>query len=93
MRASRQLDYWPWLCWRRWRAVVIGLGLLATAPIPWGFDGADADERDAFAAQGVVRFEQAPVAPDFTLPDLEGTPHRLHDLKGQAVLLVFWTTW
>jgi peroxiredoxin len=32
-------------------------------------------------------------APDFTLPDLDGMSRRLHDLKGQAVLLVFWTTW
>jgi cytochrome oxidase Cu insertion factor (SCO1/SenC/PrrC family) len=71
----------------------MGLGLLAAASMPWGFGGAGAGERDAFTAQGFVRFEQEPVAPDFTLPDLEGTSHRLHDLKGQAVLLVFWATW
>jgi peroxiredoxin len=40
-----------------------------------------------------VRFQQELLAPDFNLPDLEGTLHRLHDLKGQVVLLVFWATW
>jgi len=54
---------------------------------------ASAGDDDPFTARGFVRFQQEPLAPDFTLPDLEGMPHRLHDLKGQAVLLVFWTTW
>jgi hypothetical protein len=32
-------------------------------------------------------------APDFTLPDLEGKPHRLSDHRGQKVLLVTWASW
>ena len=32
-------------------------------------------------------------APDFALPDLEGNELRLSDLRGQVVLLNFWTTW
>lgn len=32
-------------------------------------------------------------APDFTLPDLAGTPHRLSDLRGNKVLLVTWASW
>ena len=33
------------------------------------------------------------MAPDFTLPDLEGTPHTLSDLRGKKVLLVTWASW
>lgn len=40
--------------------------------------------------------EEAPevtMAPDFTLEDLNGHKVRLSDLKGQKVLINFWTTW
>jgi peroxiredoxin len=33
------------------------------------------------------------MAPDFTLPDLSGTPRRLSDLRGKKVLLVTWASW
>jgi hypothetical protein len=32
-------------------------------------------------------------APDFVLPDLAGTPHRLHDLRGYKVFLCTWAPW
>jgi hypothetical protein len=32
-------------------------------------------------------------APDFTLPDLEGVPHRLADYRGRKVLLVAYASW
>jgi hypothetical protein len=32
-------------------------------------------------------------APDFTLPDLAGTPHRLSSLRGRKVLLATWASW
>lgn len=32
-------------------------------------------------------------AVDFTLPDLQGTPHRLSDYRGQWVLVNYWATW
>jgi len=33
------------------------------------------------------------VAPDFTLPDLEGRLHSLSDHRGRKVLLVTWASW
>ncbi|MFL7891152.1 MAG: redoxin domain-containing protein [Anaerolineales bacterium] len=30
-------------------------------------------------------------APDFSLPDLEGDPHALHDYNGRIVILNFWS--
>jgi len=47
--------------------------------------GAGAEERNA-ALAGLM-------APDFTLPDLSGTPRTLSDLRGKKVLLVTWASW
>ena len=47
--------------------------------------GAGADERNA-ALTGTT-------APDFTLPDLAGTPHRLAELRGKKVFLSTWASW
>ncbi len=30
---------------------------------------------------------------DFTLPDMQGKPHRLSDYRGQWVLVNYWATW
>jgi cytochrome c biogenesis protein CcmG/thiol:disulfide interchange protein DsbE len=46
-----------------------------------------------FAAVGVQPYEPPRPAPDFTLPDLDGRPVRLHDLRGKVVLLFYWATW
>jgi hypothetical protein len=32
-------------------------------------------------------------APDFALPDLDGTMHRLSEYRGQKVLLLAWASW
>lgn len=32
-------------------------------------------------------------APDFTLMDVDGTPHKLSDYRGKDVIVVFWATW
>jgi len=47
--------------------------------------GAPADERNA-ALEGLQ-------APDFTLPDVEGTPRTLSQLKGKKVFLATWASW
>lgn len=33
------------------------------------------------------------LAPDFTLPDLQGQPRRLSSLRGNKVFLVTWASW
>jgi cytochrome c biogenesis protein CcmG, thiol:disulfide interchange protein DsbE len=40
---------------------------------------------------GVVRVGS--IAPDFSLPDLNGEMHSLGEHRGEAVILNFWTTW
>jgi hypothetical protein len=32
-------------------------------------------------------------APDFTLPDIHGKPHKLSDFRGKKILLVTWASW
>jgi AhpC/TSA family len=32
-------------------------------------------------------------APDFALPDLAGSSHRLSDLRGKKIFLLFWASW
>jgi peroxiredoxin len=49
--------------------------------------------RGGKAAPG-VRPEVGYLAPDFTLPDLDGKPVRLSDFRGKkAIFLNFWATW
>lgn len=47
--------------------------------------GASADDRNRALA--------GDVAPDFTLPDLDGKPHTLSSLRGRKVLLFTWASW
>ena len=45
---------------------------------------------DPTSTTGEVTAQQAP---DFTVYDLEGTPHKLSDFRGKPVVLNFWASW
>jgi hypothetical protein len=47
--------------------------------------GAPADQRNA-ALEGLM-------APDFVLPDVDGTPRKLSELRGKKVFLATWASW
>lgn len=55
------------------------------ASIPRNLRGGSKN-RQAFAAVGSP-------APEFSLPDLNGMPHRLSDHRGRVVMLNFWAPW
>ena len=64
----------------------LGLGLLTT------------DAARAALPEPPLTHIMAPVkpprpAPDFSLPDMDGTIHKLSDYSGKVVMLNFWATW
>ncbi len=52
--------------------------------VTWAFGDPASSRRDALETLD---------APDFALPDLDGTIHRLSDYRGKKVLLVSWASW
>jgi len=46
-----------------------------------------------FEAAQLERFPRPIPMPEVSLPDLEGQKMPLQSLKGQVVLMNFWTTW
>ncbi len=47
----------------------------------------------AEANQGLNPMDGKPVAPDFSLKDLDGDMQSLSDFKGKVVIVNFWATW
>ena len=69
-------------------------GNAATQALPSDHDESDhgtALPSHADAINALPKVGQA--APDFTLKTLDGSTIALHDLRGKAVLLNFWTSW
>jgi len=65
-------------------AVIVCLWLVASV------HGADSE---LFEAAQLELFPRAIPMPEVSLPDLEGQKMPLRSLKGQVVLMNFWTTW
>jgi len=65
-------------------AVIVCLWLVASV------HGADPG---LFEAAQLERFPSPIPMPEVSLPDLEGQKMPLQSLKGQVVLMNFWTTW
>ena len=56
----------------------------------------DVDEQAAFlgvSARARAERLRSLEAPDFTLPDLDGRPHRLSEHRGRKVLMVAYGSW
>ncbi|TLY72388.1 MAG: TlpA family protein disulfide reductase, partial [Gammaproteobacteria bacterium] len=64
----------------------------APAAAPTGPPAAEATPSAAVSAASPAH-KIPEVLPDLTLPGLDGTPHRLTDWKGHALLVNFWATW
>ena len=60
---------------------------------PVAAQGVPDDVRSLLGQLSVQVPSQAASPPTFSLPDLNGMPVRLADLKGRALMLYFWTTW
>jgi hypothetical protein len=73
-----------------------GVDLVALAKVIDRPLALDIEERAAYLGVSAGERQRALrslVAPDFTLPDLAGRPHRLSDHRGKKVLLVAYASW
>jgi peroxiredoxin len=50
-------------------------------------------KKSSFDSAGKQRFKKGALAPNFTLPDINGKMVSLSDYRGQVVLLNIWATW
>lgn len=70
------------------RYISLALGGLAACILSAGVYGAE-----QLPKQALIEVTARPLAPDFTLEDIDGKQRRLSDLRGKVVLVNFWATW
>ena len=64
----------------------VSLGGIATVPAATEASTVPQDPTAETEAQGSL-------APDFTVYDIDGNPHKLSDFRGKPVILNFWASW
>lgn len=78
---------------RRWRGLFYLLPLFVLLPNPFFILNQAGAETHFMDALGIVKLEEKPKAPDFTLKDLNGKEVKLTDHRGKIVFINFWATW
>jgi len=74
--------------------ILLGVLLLSAVLGLWHFQGSSGKTaRQQEIQTQAQNTSSAVMAPDFTLPDLDGKEVRLSDHRGKKVLINFWTTW
>lgn len=74
--------------------ILLGVLLLSAVLGLWHFQGnSGKPARQQEMKTPAQNTSTAVMAPDFTLPDMDGKEVRLSDQRGKRVLINFWTTW
>lgn len=58
-----------------------------------GSAGITETEENAELPEEVLKKEEIPLAPDFTVEDLDGNKYKLSDFRGKPVIVNFWASW
>lgn len=67
--------------------------LLCSAVLTLGEMASQAVVNPPAPPPGLAAPRQPAPMPDFTLPDVSGTPVRSADLRGKVIVVRFWATW
>jgi peroxiredoxin len=81
----------------KWRTGLV-IGLITVIGLVWAgcsinSPGAEEAAASGNPISGKVGTSIGDIAPDFKLAKMDGSPISLSDLRGQPVVIVFWTAW